>query len=173
MRFPTQTRIGSPRSRGDRRRDRTRQAGCGARGAPRHVACGVFVTLVGRKGVRGCYGTLDGEGTLEERIISAAQGAAARDLRSLPVKPSEVDRLTVIVSLTLPAEPIADWRTVDPDRFGLLVTSGGKSAVLLPGEARTASWEMSETLAKAGIGPAEPVTAFRFRTLTLVSRGLP
>lgn len=145
-------------------------------GAPR-PGCGVFVTLVAGRGraagtVRGCYGDLNAtDATLEEAVQSAARGAASRDLRSLPLRPDELDGLTIILSFTLAPEPVADWRTVDPDRYGILVESDGASAVLLPGEARTASWGLDQTLRKAGSSPGAPISVFRFRTLTFAERG--
>lgn len=145
--------------------------------APR-PGCGVFVTLVatgsgrGRGIVRGCYGDLNAtDASLEEAVLSAARGAASRDPRSLPVRPDEVAGLTLVLSLTLPPEPVADARTVDPDRYGILVEGSGTSAVLLPGEARTASWGLDRTLSKAGLDRGAPVLLSRFRTLTFTERG--
>lgn len=135
--------------------------------------CGVFVTLVSPRGrVRGCYGDLNASfASIEGAVAMAARGAAAHDVRYRPVAPGEVDRLDVVISLTLPAEPVADPRRVDPDRFGILVTDGSRSAVLLPGEARTASWGIAEALRKAGLAETDAVVYYRFRTLTLTNRG--
>ncbi len=135
-------------------------------------ACGLFVTLVKRGVVRGCYGDLNPSyGSLEEAAAAAAEGAATQDPRSIPVEPGEVDSLDIVLSLTLAPEPVLSLDQVDPDRYGLLVISGGKRAVLLPGEARTSSYALRYVLKKAGMAPGDPFSLFKFRTLTFLTRG--
>ena len=51
-----------------------------------------------------------------------------------------------------------------------MVRSGSRAAVLLPGEARTASWQLQEAKRQAGIGLQEPVELFKIHTLTVYER---
>jgi len=135
-------------------------------------ASGLFVTLVKRGVVRGCYGDLNPSyGSLEQAASKAAEGAAVNDPRSLPVEPGEVAELDIILSLTLAPEPVMNLDQVDPDRYGLLVVSGARRAVLLPGEARTSSYALRYAMRKAGMAPGDSFSLFKFRTLTFISRG--
>lgn len=132
---------------------------------------GVFVTLVKGTTVRGCYGSMDPVGkTLEELVVEAAVGAARFDPRSRPLGAAELGRVQVILSIVGPTVPVLTMSEVDPKREGLLVRSGSRSSVLLPGEARTSTWQLRRSLRQAGIRAGEPVEMFRFRTVTVYER---
>jgi AMMECR1 domain-containing protein len=135
------------------------------RGAP----FGVFVTLVNGRGVtRGCYGSMEPMGrTLSEITVEAALGAARYDVRVTPVSPAELHGLQVIVSLVGPTVPVVAMSEVDPERHGLLVRSGTRHSVLLPGEARTSRWQLKRSLRQVGIRRGESYEMFRFRTVTI------
>lgn len=134
---------------------------------------GVFVTAVRDRKVRGCFGRLDpGGGSLAEMVIEAAHGAARLDVRNRPISPGELREMDLIVSLVGPTEPIEGTGALDPWTMGLLVRADSRSAVLLPGEARTARWQVAESRRKAGIAPSEPVQMFRFPTITLIEHEL-
>lgn len=129
---------------------------------------GVFVTVVRKRKVRGCYGRMEpGAESLSAMIVDAAHGAARLDIRNTPIMPAELAHVEIIVSLVGPTEPIETIVGVNPLEMGLLVRAGPKAAVLLPGEARSARWQLAESRRKAGIGPGEPVQMFRFPTVTL------
>ncbi|GMV43101.1 MAG: hypothetical protein AMXMBFR64_48170 [Myxococcales bacterium] len=134
---------------------------------------GVFVTAVRDRKVRGCFGRLDpGGGSVAEMVIEAAHGAARLDVRNRPIMPGELRELDLIVSLVGPIEPIESTASLDPWTMGLLVRADSRAAVLLPGEARTARWQVAESRRKAGIAPGEPVQMFRFPTITLIEHEL-
>lgn len=134
---------------------------------------GVFVTAVRDRKVRGCFGRMDpGGSSLAEMVVEAAHGAARLDVRNRPIAPGELRAVNLIVSLVGPAEPVESIAAVDPWTMGLLVRADTRSAVLLPGEARTARWQLAESRRKAGIAPSEPVQMFRFPTLTLIENEL-
>lgn len=134
---------------------------------------GVFVTAVRNRKVRGCFGRMDpGGASLAEMVVEAAHGAARLDVRNKPIAPGELGSINLIVSLVGPAEPVESIGGVDPWTMGLLVRADTRSAVLLPGEARTARWQLAESRRKAGIAPSESVQMFRFPTLTLIEHDL-
>lgn len=134
---------------------------------------GVFVTAVRDRKVRGCFGRLDpGGASVAEMVIEAAHGAARLDARNRPIMPGELRELDLIVSLVGPIEPIESTASLDPWTMGLLVRADSRAAVLLPGEARTARWQVAESRRKAGIAPGEPVQMFRFPTITLIEHEL-
>jgi AMMECR1 domain-containing protein len=93
-------------------------------------------------------------------------------VRNRPIAPAELEELEIIVSLVGPTEPIESMAQVDPMSMGLLVRADQRTAVLLPGEARTTRWQLAESRRKAGIGPKEPVQLFRFPTFTLMESAL-
>ncbi len=132
---------------------------------------GVFVTLVKRGKVRGCYGSMEPMGKpLDELVVEAAVGAARFDPRSSPVRQDELHRIQVIVSIVGPTVPVLTMSEVDSKRMGLLVRLGDKKSVLLPGEAKTASWQLKRNLRQAGIKPGDSYEMFRFRTVTVYER---
>lgn len=134
---------------------------------------GLFVTLVKNGKVRGCYGSMEPRGqTLEDLVVDAAVGAARFDHRSAPLRADELAHVQVIVSIVGPTVPVLSMSEVDAKRMGLLVrASRDRSSVLLPGEAKTASWQLTRSLRQAGIRRGEPYEMFRFRTVTVYERG--
>lgn len=136
---------------------------------PQHPApFGVFVTLVSGKITRGCFGSMEPRGrSLEELVTEAAVGAARFDPRSRPVRAGELDHLQIILSIVGPMVPVLSVAEVDPKRMGLLVRSGSRGSVLLPGEARTARGSYDRNLRQASIRKGDPIEMFRFRTVTV------
>ena len=132
---------------------------------------GIFVTLVRGGHVRGCFGTMEPLGkTLEALVTEATLGAARFDRRSAPLRPAELERTQIILSVVGPPTPVITMSEVDPKRHGLLVRAGDKSSVLLPGEAKTASWQLRRSLRQAGIRRGQTYEMFRFRTVTVYER---
>jgi AmmeMemoRadiSam system protein A len=95
---------------------------------------GVFVTLRDRKGdLRGSIGHVEPMfGTLAEEIAACAAAAATQDTRFARVAPKELNSLRIEVSLLSKPEPVADIGTLDPKRYGVVVSSGRARGVLLP-----------------------------------------
>lgn len=154
------------------------------RGGP--APFGVFVTVVqprpnGKPGqTRGCFGNMESRGlTLDELVEEAALGAARFDPRVRPISAAELPGLQIIVSFVGPTIPVMTVSEVDPKRQGLLVRAGDRRSVLLPGEAKTATWQLRRSLRQAGIRRGQPYEMFRFQTETLYEpqrtavRGLP
>lgn len=132
---------------------------------------GLFVTLVKNRAVRGCYGSLSPEGQdLFDQIRDYTIGAATQDFRKTPIHPSELQDLVIILSFPKSLEPVSNVYEVDPKQQGLLVRSGSRAAILLPGEARTARWQLEEARRQAGIGSKENVELFRIHTWTIYER---
>jgi AMMECR1 domain-containing protein len=140
-----------------------------AAGAP--LTSGMFVTLVKNNQVRGCYGSLFLQGEkLYEQIREYIMAAATSDFRHSPVRASELSDIVIIISFIGPIEPVASISEIDPKVDGLLLRDGSKTAVLLPGEARTASWQIKEAKRQAGLQAGETAELFRIHTATLYER---
>jgi len=133
---------------------------------------GVFVTLKKGDRVRGCMGSVyPRERTIAEEIALSAVDAAASDPRYRPVSRDELKDLVYSISIVGPLRRAKDLSELQPKRYGLLVRAGERGGVLLPGEAKTARWQMEECRRKAGIPPKSPVEMFLFETVVLESRG--
>lgn len=130
------------------------------------VPGGVFVTITRDGKTRGCWGTVHPQrATLAEEIAVAAVKALRYDYRHPPISRSEWSELSLYVSLVGPLQPVASAAELSALRDGLFVTARGRGGVLLPGEAKTARFQIAECRKKAGLRPREPVLMYRFSTL--------
>jgi len=125
---------------------------------------GAFVTVKRHGEVRGCMGTYrPTHSTLAEEIIHNAARAATADPRFPPITEAELGELDVAVDVVSPPEPCEEF-DLDPKRYGVIVQSESRRGLLLPDLPGVHTAEEQTTIArrKAGIGPDEPVTLFRF-----------
>lgn len=136
------------------------------------VQGGVFVTLMDERGpqpiTRACWGSLHPEGTdLGEVIALTARKALTQDWRQPAVRTSELGHVRFVVALVGPLQAVPAGERLRPKTEGLYLTDGRRGAVLLPGEALTASWQEWACRQKAGIPARAPVYRYRFHTLTV------
>jgi uncharacterized protein len=123
---------------------------------------GIFVTLSIHGKPRACWGSFmpDDKGPING-IIHATLGALTKEYRYPPVRADEWSSLKCQVTLIRTIEPLQTLADLNPLRDGIMVRSGGKSGILLPGEARDATYELVQAKLKAGIGPHEPLQMYR------------
>lgn len=123
---------------------------------------GVFTTLIKNDDLRGCIGFPYPIKRLDEAIIESAISAAVDDPRFEPVRRSEMDEITVEVTvLTEPekinAKPYEIPKFVEIGRHGLMVRKGLFSGLLLPQVAVEFGFDaeefLSQTCMKAGLPP--------------------
>ncbi len=124
---------------------------------------GVFVTLSKNGKSRACWGSLTPDKDLIKSTIYATIGALTREYRFTPVRSAEWKELKVQVTLVRSLEPIRRISQQNPMLDGLLVRAGGKSGILLPGEASDAHYQLVQCKLKAGIRPGEPCQLYRIR----------
>ena len=132
---------------------------------PRHIIpemtaqkAGVFVSLKIRGVLRGCIGTIGPMyDNVAEEIRHNAISACSRDPRFTPVMPDELEELEYSVDVLGPMEPIASPAQLDVKRYGVLVTKGSRSGLLLPNLPGVDTIEQQVDIAKqkAGIRPEE------------------
>lgn len=135
------------------------------------IQSGIFVTLVKNKKVRGCYGSLTPQGSpLAAQLKEYVVGAATQDFRHHPITATELSQIAIIITFIHGVEPVSSISEIDPKTDGLLVRNGDRAAVLLPGEARTASWQVEEAKRQAGIRHGEPAELFKIHTATFYER---
>ncbi|MBM3270443.1 MAG: AMMECR1 domain-containing protein [Candidatus Sericytochromatia bacterium] len=126
---------------------------------------GAFVTVVRDGKVRGCWGSVYASAPdLAREIAGAAAKAVASDYRHRPVSPGEWGQVKLVVSVVGPLRRLQPGERTDPLSEGLLVTSGSRGGVMLPGEARSYRYQRAESLRKAGLAPAAPAASYAFET---------
>lgn len=102
--------------------------------APWESPHAVFVTLRSPDGeLRGCIGrTEPAFRTLALEVADCAVAAATRDHRMTPVQSSELARLGIEISVLEPPEEVEGPASLDPKRYGVVVSQGEQRGVLLP-----------------------------------------
>ena len=137
-------------------------------------ASGVFVTLKIGGQLRGCLGTLEWVDELAAEVARCAADAASEDSRFPPVTPSELQDLSVEVSVLGPLEriePCQDGaeRSITIGLHGLVVEQGRRRGLLLPQVATERAWNdeqfLRQTCVKAGLAPEawqRGATVYRF-----------
>jgi len=123
---------------------------------------GVFVTLHKDGDLRGCIGYPLPIMPLGKAIVDSAINACSRDPRFPCVRPTELERIEVEVTILTPPEVYVEPKKRLPElvvigRDGLIVTRGPYSGLLLPQVAPEWGFDslefLSQTCLKAGLSP--------------------
>jgi AmmeMemoRadiSam system protein A len=126
---------------------------------------GAFVSLKIDGQLRGCIGTIQPvRDSLASEIIHNAVSAGTEDPRFLPVREKELPLLEYSVDILSSPEGIQDISELDPKRYGVIVSFGGRRGLLLPDleGVDTAEQQVRIALQKAGIDPNQPYRMQRF-----------
>jgi hypothetical protein len=97
-----------------------------------------FVTLTKDGVLRGCIGHLMAMEPLHQAVADNARNAALRDPRFLPVKPDELDKIKIEISVLTEAQPLPFSSPEDllsklrPNEDGVLLHIGPRTATFLP-----------------------------------------
>ncbi|MBP9091690.1 AMMECR1 domain-containing protein [bacterium] len=125
---------------------------------------GLFITLSKHGKTRACWGQISGtENNLVAATAFTTEGALTKEYRYPPIKRQEVPGLDVQVTVIDRVEPVERQVSLHPLLDGLMVRSGGKAAVLLPGEASDGHYQVMQCKVKAGITPSEPCQMYRIK----------
>ncbi len=123
---------------------------------------GVFVTLHVEGELRGCIGYPQPVLPLGRAIVDSAINACARDPRFPCVRPNELKRIEVEVTILTKPEPYSEPKKMLPElvrigKDGLIVSKGPFSGLLLPQVAPEWGFDamdfLSQTCLKAGLPP--------------------
>lgn len=128
---------------------------------------GVFVTIKKHGELRGCIGTIaPTKKSIASEIRHNAIAAATQDPRFEEVTEEELPALVYSVDILSAPEP-ADASMLDPERYGVIVTSGHKRGLLLPNldGVNTAQQQVQIARQKARIRDGEPITLERFEVV--------
>lgn len=125
---------------------------------------GVFVTLSTSGNTRGCWGSIQPAcPTILESTVYATLGALKKDYRYKPIQAAEWRNLKPQVTVIERLQPIAGIANQNPMRDGLMLQAGGKSAILLPGEASDAYYQLIKCKLKAGVNKGEPYQLYKVK----------
>jgi len=129
---------------------------------------GVFVTIKKDGELRGCIGTISPtRKSIADEILGNSRSAALHDPRFAPVQPKELDSLTYSVDVLMPPEKIQDEGQLDPSRYGVIVSCGGRRGLLLPDldGVDTIGEQVGIALRKGGISRDESYELERFEVI--------
>jgi AmmeMemoRadiSam system protein A len=130
----------------------------------RQERAGAFVSIKKHGHLRGCIGTFQpAYANLAEEIAQNALAAGLHDPRFAPVEAGELDSLDYSVDILAPPQPCTR-EELDPQKYGVIVSSGGKRGLLLPDleGVDTVEQQLQIALQKAGISNRETYTIQRF-----------
>lgn len=122
---------------------------------------GAFVTLRmpdprgGEPALRGCIGHVVASQPLESTVKDSAVAAATRDPRFPPLTASELNDVTIEISVLSPLETVSSAQEVEPGKHGVMLSRSGRSGLLLPQVATERNWDRETFLThccyKAGL----------------------
>ena len=125
---------------------------------------GVFVTLSSHGKTRACWGSIEPtQSNIIESTIYGTINALKKDYRHKPVQSSEWKNLKPQVTVIKEIEPIYSIRSQNALINGLLIKANNKSALLLPGEATDAYYQLVQCKLKAGIQKGEAYQMYRIK----------
>ena len=118
---------------------------------------GGFVSIHRGDALRGCLGRIETDRPVSEVVASLGRAVADSDPRFPPVEPSELDDLTIEISVLTPEREVRSLDDVEVGRHGLIVEHGDRCGLLLPQVAVQQNWTAREflehTCMKAGLPP--------------------
>ncbi|HOK35346.1 MAG TPA: AmmeMemoRadiSam system protein A [Candidatus Pacearchaeota archaeon] len=134
---------------------------------------GTFVTIEKNGELRGCIGTyLPTKENIAKEVISNAIATATKDDRFGAIREEELPDLSYTVYVLSEPQPVKDFKELDPKKYGIIIQSGFKSGLLLPGleGVDTVEEQFFITCQKAGIDHThEPVAVYKFTAKKYVS----
>jgi AmmeMemoRadiSam system protein B/AmmeMemoRadiSam system protein A len=128
---------------------------------------GAFVTLnnTGKAArqdgkLRACMGIIEAEQPLVDAVIQAAVWAA-RDPRFPPLELTELDGISLEVSVLSPMQPVASHRFIEVGTHGVVMAKDGRRAVFLPQVATEQGWNRETMLEHLSVKAGLPRTAWQ------------
>jgi|LakMenE18May11ns_1017448.scaffolds.fasta_scaffold9958583_12 AMMECR1 domain-containing protein len=130
---------------------------------------GLFITLslnnAGQSQSRACWGSVNPEyADLVKATVYTTIGALTKEYRYSPIRKDEWKRLKAQVTIINAIEPVKSIRSINPLKDGLMIRSGNKSGVILPGEAMDSHYQLILAKLKAGIKKNEGFQIYRLKT---------
>jgi AmmeMemoRadiSam system protein A len=116
---------------------------------------GCFVTLTNRGRLRGCIGTFQPDRPLWQMVaIMGRQAAQDPRFTYNPITASELEQLSVEVSVLSQLEPTREPQNLRVGTHGIYIMRGGRSGCFLPEVATDQGWDAAEFLSQCCEGKA-------------------
>ena len=119
------------------------------------IKCGAFVTIHYNEALRGCIGYIEGVKSIPDTVIDMSVASAFRDPRFPPLTLKEYENIDIEISVLSPIEEVTGISDIVIGRDGLIISSGGRSGLLLPQVATENNWDLptflEHTCFKAGL----------------------
>lgn len=121
------------------------------------IKTGLFVTLYSNGKLRGCIGTFKSGRNLIDLVAVMTKESALYDSRFLPIDTSELDSISIEISILTPLKKINSIDEIELGKHGIFIKEGFRSGTFLPHVATKLGWDLKTTLGhcardKAGIG---------------------
>jgi len=129
---------------------------------------GVFVSLKLNGQLRGCIGTIiPTTDSIANEIIQNTISSGLEDPRFSPVTKKELNKIEYSVDILGEKEAISSMNELDPKKYGVIVSKGRKSGLLLPNleGIDVPEQQVSIALKKAGIDSNENYRMERFEVV--------
>lgn len=132
---------------------------------------GVFVTLKRDDEVRGCMGSLKPrKSSLREEIAANLRAAMTQDPRHRKVEKTELEGMEIYLTTAGKPQAVPRFDALSPLHDAILLKSGAKEAVVLPGEAKTLRYLLAFAKAKAGVRKGEVYQVYRLPVVVLEAK---
>jgi AmmeMemoRadiSam system protein B/AmmeMemoRadiSam system protein A len=121
-----------------------------------------FVTIKDRYGnLRGCIGNILPVMALYESVQRNAIAASTADPRFPPMRPEELEGISVEVTVLSPLEKITDPEDIVIGRHGLFIVKDSKSGILLPQVPVEFGWDKKTFLKEVSLKAGLPEDAWK------------
>lgn len=125
---------------------------------------GLFVTLSRHGRTRACWGSINPQfPNLVVATVYTTESALSKEYRYKKIRANEWQLLKPQVTVVRSVEPITSMSEQNPLMYGLMVRAANKSAVILPGEAVDAHYQLVMCKLKAGIPSSRPCQLYRIK----------
>ena len=120
-----------------------------------NIMRGAFVTIKIDEELRGCIGYIIPIRPLGTTIIDCAIASATEDPRFSPLKPKELSKITLEISVLSPLKRVKKIEEIQVGTHGIVISKGFNRGLLLPQVATEYSWDrqafLEQTCYKAGL----------------------
>jgi AmmeMemoRadiSam system protein A len=134
---------------------------------PLNRRSGVFVTLRIGEDLRGCIGYVEAVFPLAQAIQEVAVKAAMEDPRFMPLKLSDLNKITIEISVLSPLSDLVDINNIEIGKHGIVIDSGYRRGLLLPQVAAEYGWDRNQFLKHTALKAGLPPDAWRQKEVHL------
>lgn len=123
---------------------------------------GAFVTLHTQDGdLRGCIGRLNSTEPLFKTVMHMSLAAAFEDSRFTPLTRTELESITLAISILTPPVKIGHYQNIELGKHGIILSKDNHTAVFLPQVPPSYGWTLEETLGHLSLKAGLPIDAWK------------